>query len=463
MLLAALCLLLPQDPPAAVAFRYRAGDVHVLVERTLQRETDQKLGFALATSTATERRCTVLEIASDGSAEVLVEERTGPQELHEYVENGHDAREAYRKKGFRPDATVRQRVLLAHWTADRCRCEPARDEPAVFYLQELGELPAWALALPADGAAEFHVRPDLPRLAADFVLHRRGDVVEGPLTLAIHDGRVQDGANVPCPDGDLRWVLDPADGLPRQWRLAVRYPRFPIARPNETVLTGERFASAPLDTAALAGLRADHAAYSAVHEAFFAGRFPQALDLAAGFARERPGSRLAAAVAADVAAFREQVPHYGQTPPALPVQVWCGGEPVSLEALRGRVVVLDFWATWCVPCVAGMAHLLDLHDREAAHGLSVLGLTRVDKKQSADDVRAFAGGGYAAAHGGRAFTYPLAVLGTDAVHDFFAVKAIPKLVVLGRDGTVRWEQTGGGGEARVDRIVAAALAEPAPK
>ena len=451
-------LALPAQTPSP-AFRYRPGDVLVATETTTQRETDARLGFCLASRHTTERRYTVLAVAADGTADVLVELATGPQELLEYRVRDRDEREQHLQKGFAPDATRAQRVLQARFTKQRFRCEPGRDEPAVFYLQELPELPAHALSLPVDGAATWQVAAALPRLQATWSCRREGATVRGSLQLAITDPRVRDGAAVPCPDGDLEWQFDAATGLPRTWQITLRHPRFPIDRPNEQVVVGVLAASAPLTAAQLAQLQQDLAAYTLVRDDFFAGRFAAALAGAATFAAGRPDSRLGAAVAAEVAAFHRQVPRYGQRPPEPATAHWLGGEPSTLAAQRGRVVVLDFWATWCVPCIAGMAHLIAAQQQQRAAGLQVLGLTRLDGKQSLDDVRAFHERGYAAGHGGLAIAYPLVVLGDDTLHTWFAVRAIPKLVVLDRDGRVHWEQTGAGGEARLDRILAALLAE----
>jgi len=51
------------------------------------------------------------------------------------------------------------------------------------------------------------------------------------------------------------------------------------------------------------------------------------------------------------------------------------GSEFSSEALAGRVVLLDFWATWCPPCVADLPRLSQLHDRHSANGLTVVSVS----------------------------------------------------------------------------------------
>ena len=50
------------------------------------------------------------------------------------------------------------------------------------------------------------------------------------------------------------------------------------------------------------------------------------------------------------------------------------GEQVALQSLRGRVLLVDFWASWCVPCRQSFPFLNRLHARYEAQGLSVIGI-----------------------------------------------------------------------------------------
>ncbi len=51
------------------------------------------------------------------------------------------------------------------------------------------------------------------------------------------------------------------------------------------------------------------------------------------------------------------------------------GRPVSIEQMRGKVVVLDFWATWCLPCIAEMPKIQAMYDRYHDRGLEIIGVS----------------------------------------------------------------------------------------
>lgn len=66
----------------------------------------------------------------------------------------------------------------------------------------------------------------------------------------------------------------------------------------------------------------------------------------------------------------------GEPAPEISVKDWISGEPVALCDLKGKIVLLEFWATWCKPCQEMFPKLNSLHDSHVARGLEVIALTR---------------------------------------------------------------------------------------
>jgi thiol-disulfide isomerase/thioredoxin len=140
----------------------------------------------------------------------------------------------------------------------------------------------------------------------------------------------------------------------------------------------------------------------------------------------------------------------GSPAPSLAAQLVMGSGPSDLAQLRGRVVLLDFWASWCGPCRVVMPVLNGLHQRYAAQGLTVLGVT--------DE-----GPSVARAAGTQlAIRYTLASEPSAAPR--FGVTGLPTMVVIDRAGNVRRVVVGVDGSEmrRLDALVRQLLAEPVP-
>lgn len=121
------------------------------------------------------------------------------------------------------------------------------------------------------------------------------------------------------------------------------------------------------------------------------------------------------------------------------------GRPVTLADLRGKVVWVDFWASWCPPCRAETPVLRDLYARDRDRGLELVAVSV--QESTADDIRA-----YAATYG---LTYPIVADLTGAIFRAWRVYGLPTQFILDRDGVIRAVVQG-----PVDAAAADALVEP---
>lgn len=109
------------------------------------------------------------------------------------------------------------------------------------------------------------------------------------------------------------------------------------------------------------------------------------------------------------------------------------GDSVSLADHRGRVVLVNIWATWCHPCRDELPVLQKLHEADSGKGLDIIGVS-VDAYGEERKVRDFA----------KSFglSYPIWLDPDERVTHTFLAIGVPATFLIGRDGTLMWRHVG---------------------
>jgi thiol-disulfide isomerase/thioredoxin len=145
----------------------------------------------------------------------------------------------------------------------------------------------------------------------------------------------------------------------------------------------------------------------------------------------------------------------GTLPKLGPAPAWklqdIAGKPVSFEDFKGKIVVVDFWATWCPPCREEIPGDIELQKKYGPEGVVIVG---VSLDQGGPDVVK----PYASKTG---INYPL-VMGDDAVVAAFGgVEGIPTTFLIDRTGQIRDRKVGMEAKADYEKKIVALLAEKA--
>ena len=142
-------------------------------------------------------------------------------------------------------------------------------------------------------------------------------------------------------------------------------------------------------------------------------------------------------------------PLVGKPAPDFTLDVVHNGEPgarMALASLRGRPVVIDFWATWCGPCQLEAPILSRVAERYRDRGLVVLGVNTSDKPGLAAPFAAK-----------KSLRYPIVFDDGGHASDAYAVQSLPTLVIVGKDGTVRAVRSGLVDESALDTLIGSEL------
>jgi cytochrome c biogenesis protein CcmG/thiol:disulfide interchange protein DsbE len=121
------------------------------------------------------------------------------------------------------------------------------------------------------------------------------------------------------------------------------------------------------------------------------------------------------------------------------------GKDVTLSAYKGKVILLDFWATWCAPCKIEIPGFVELYNKYKSRGLAILGVSMDDSisavKPFADKLK---------------MNYPVLIgAGRSDIEQAFALTGLPTSFIINRDGKICAQHTGFAPKEQFEREIKA--------
>lgn len=153
----------------------------------------------------------------------------------------------------------------------------------------------------------------------------------------------------------------------------------------------------------------------------------------------------------------------GHAAPELAVSRWLDSPPKNIADWRGKVLLLDFWAMWCSPCIGAFPRLREFQSKYGGRGFEVVGVTRFYGRSDTEDdlTRDQEWKSLQSFKGKYKVAYPIAVGKLDDVtnDERYGVAGLPAMVLIDRRGKVRHIKRGAGEYRKLEKLIEKLISE----
>jgi thiol-disulfide isomerase/thioredoxin len=140
---------------------------------------------------------------------------------------------------------------------------------------------------------------------------------------------------------------------------------------------------------------------------------------------------------------RQPMPQAGTVAPEVEAKDWLNaGNPPTLASLRGKIVLVEFWATWCGPCIESIPHLNELQKKYADKGFTILSFTEQNRQGIENFLKR------------TPIIYAIG-LESDDTFDRYGVSGIPQAFLMDESGKILWK--GNSGDKSLEGAIRTAL------